>query len=166
DATGVGAAVAAGARMAPAAARMAGSGVRAATSTASSARAAFQLGSSAAGGGLKGAAAGLGSVAKVGTQAAGQRVAAGMRSLKSRAASAFQTEGAGAASGTGRGIQGNATQGESVDATPAATAQPAWAKRLQRRQQISHAATTVAHTLRGGDGGGAGSGPSLRDSDS
>lgn len=117
-ATGVGAAVAAGARMAPAAARMAGSGARTATSAASSARAAFQLGSSAAGGGLKGAAAGLGGIAKVGTQAAGQRVAAGMRSLKSRAASAVQTEGAGAASGAGRNIQGNATQGESVDATP------------------------------------------------
>ncbi|MEW3765194.1 P-type conjugative transfer protein TrbL [Pseudomonas aeruginosa] len=165
-ATGVGAAVAAGARMAPAAARMAGSGVRAATSTASSARAAFQLGSFAVGGGLQGAAAGLGSVAKVGTQAAGQRIAAGMRSLKSRATSAFQAEGAGVTSGAGRGIQGNATQGESVDATPAATTQPAWARRLQRRQQISHAATTVAHTLRSGDGGGSGSGPSLRDSDS
>ncbi|EQC0136995.1 TPA: P-type conjugative transfer protein TrbL [Pseudomonas aeruginosa] len=163
-ATGVGAAVAAGARIAPAAARIAGIGVRASTSTASSA--AFQLGSSAAGGGLKGAAAGLGSVAKASTQAAGQRVAAGMRSLKSRAASAFQAEGAGATSGAGRGIQGNATQGESVDATPSATAQPAWARRLQRRQQISHAATTVAHTLRSGDGGGSGSGPSLRDSDS
>ncbi|HFQ6068892.1 TPA: P-type conjugative transfer protein TrbL [Pseudomonas aeruginosa] len=154
-ATGVGAAVAAGARMAPAAARIAGSGVRAATSTASSARAVFQLGSSAAGGGLKGAAAGFGSAAK-----------AGMRSLKSRAASAFQAEGASATSGVGRGIQGNATQGESVDATPAVTAQPAWARRLQRRQQISHAATAVAHTLRSGDGGGSGSGPSLRDSDS
>jgi type IV secretion system protein TrbL len=44
-------------------------------------------------------------------------------------------------------------------------AQPAWAKRLHRRQQISHAATTAAHTLRGGDGGGSSSGPSLRDSD-
>ncbi|MBG6882985.1 P-type conjugative transfer protein TrbL [Pseudomonas aeruginosa] len=165
-ATGIGAAVAAGARMAPAAARMAGSGVRAATSTASSARAAFQLGSSAAGGGLKGTAAGLGNVAKAGTQAAGQRVAAGMRSLKSRAASTFQAEGAGASSGGGRSIQGNVTQSDSVDATSSTTAQPAWARRLQRRQQISHAATTVAHTLRGGDGGGSGSGPSLRDSDS
>jgi len=44
--------------------------------------------------------------------------------------------------------------------------QPAWAKRLHRRQQITHAATSAAHALRGGDGGGSGSGPSLRDSDS
>ena len=46
------------------------------------------------------------------------------------------------------------------------TAQPAWAKRLHRRQQITHAATTAAHTLRGGDGGSSSQGPSLRDSDS
>lgn len=43
--------------------------------------------------------------------------------------------------------------------------QPAWARRMHRRQQITHAASTAAHTLRGGDGGGSGQGPSLRDSD-
>ena len=37
--------------------------------------------------------------------------------------------------------------------------------RMHRRQQITHAATTAAHMLRGGDGGGSGQGPSLRDSD-
>ena len=44
--------------------------------------------------------------------------------------------------------------------------QPTWAKQLQRRQRLSQSATTVAHSLRGGDGGGAGSGPSLNDQDS
>ena len=34
------------------------------------------------------------------------------------------------------------------------TGTPAWAKRLHRRQQLTHAATTTAHALRGGDGGG------------
>ena len=42
----------------------------------------------------------------------------------------------------------------------------AWANRLHRRQQLTHAATTAAHTLRGGDGGSSSQGPSLRDSDS
>ncbi|HEP8395878.1 TPA: P-type conjugative transfer protein TrbL, partial [Pseudomonas aeruginosa] len=65
-ATGVGGAVAAGARMAPGAAKLAGAGARAATSAASSAKSAFQAGSAAAGGGAKGAAAGLGNVAKTG----------------------------------------------------------------------------------------------------
>jgi len=39
-------------------------------------------------------------------------------------------------------------------------------ERLHRRQQLSHAATTAAHTLRGGDAGSSSQGPSLRDSDS
>ncbi|URG49339.1 P-type conjugative transfer protein TrbL [Pectobacterium quasiaquaticum] len=165
-ATGVGSAVVAGARMAPAAAKMAGNGARAAASTASSARSAYQAGSAAAGGGLKGAAAGVGNVARTGAQAVGQKAAAGMRSLKERAASAFRSDEAGPASGgaaaSGQSIANEANSGA---ADPQQQAQPAWAKRLHRRQQISHAATTAAHTLRGGDGGGSSSGPSLNSSD-
>ncbi|TFL13481.1 P-type conjugative transfer protein TrbL [Pusillimonas caeni] len=67
--------------------------------------------------------------------------------------------GSGSASGSGPG-----TSTETAAAGP--SAQPAWAKRLHRRQQLTQAATTAAHTLRGGDGGGAGQGPSLRDADS
>jgi type IV secretion system protein TrbL len=165
-ATGVGSAVAAGARMAPAAAKMAGNGARAAASTASSARSAYQAGSAAAGGGFKGAAAGVGNVAKTGAQAVGQKAAAGMRSLKERAASTFRSDEAGPASG-GAAASGQSTASEanSSSADPQEQAQPAWAKRLHRRQQISHAATTAAHALRGGDGGGSSSGPSLHSSD-
>ena len=157
-ATGVGGAVAAGARMAPAAAKLAGSGARAATGAASSARSAFQAGSASAGGGLKGAAAGVGNVAKTGAQAAGQKVAEGARSMKECVAAAFRPDDAGSASGAGAAQAAN-------EPTPS-TAQPAWAKRLHRRQQLTHAATTAAHTLRGGDGGSSSQGPSLRDSDS
>ncbi|SOE50442.1 P-type conjugative transfer protein TrbL [Orrella dioscoreae] len=169
-ATGVGGAVMAGARMAPAAAKLAGSGARAAASTASSARSAFQTGSAAAGGGAKGAMAGLGNVAKTGAQAAGQKAAAGARSLKDRTAAAFRADGAApisggaAAAASGAAAQGSAAEGDAPAA--AGQKQPAWAKRLHRRQQMTHAATTTAHTLRGGDGGGSGQGPSLRDSDS
>ncbi|WP_024302297.1 P-type conjugative transfer protein TrbL [Pseudogulbenkiania sp. MAI-1] len=165
-ATGVGSAVVAGARMAPAAAKMAASGARAAASTAGSARSAYQAGSAAAGGGFKGAAAGVGNVAKTGAQAVGQKAAAGMRSLKERAASAFRSDEAGPASG-GAAASGQSTASEanSGSADPQQQAQPAWAKRLHRRQQISHAATTAAHTLRGGDGGSSSSGPSLHSSD-
>ncbi|ANY16485.1 P-type conjugative transfer protein TrbL [Bordetella pseudohinzii] len=169
-ATGVGGAVMAGARVAPAAAKLAGSGARAAASTAGSARSAFQAGSAAAGGGAKGAMAGLGNVAKTGAQAAGQKAAAGARSLKDRTAAAFRADGAAPASGggaaatSGAAAQGSAAEGDAPAA--AGQKQPAWAKRLHRRQQMTHAATTTAHTLRGGDGGGSGQGPSLRDSDS
>ena len=138
-AAGVGSAVAAGARMAPGAARMAASGARAATS-------AFEAGSSAAGGGLKGAAAGVGNVAKTGA-----------RSMKERMAAAFRPDEAGS---------GAAPGASDAAASAPTTEQPAWAKRLHRRQQLTHAATTAAHTLRGGDGGTSSQGPSLRDSDS
>lgn len=164
-ATGVGGAVVAGARMAPGAARMAVGGARSMASTASSAKSAFDAGSAAAGGSLKGAAAGLGNVARTGAQSAGQKIAAGARSLKERAAAAVQPQAAASpagAAGAGGGAAASTAQG-GADAAPASTDQPAWAKRLQRRQQLTQATTTVAHTLRGGDGGGSGSGPSLRD---
>ncbi|MGR0114248.1 P-type conjugative transfer protein TrbL [Ralstonia pseudosolanacearum] len=165
-ATGVGSAVVAGARMAPAAAKMAGNGARAAASTASSARSAYRAGSAAAGGGFKGAAAGVGNVAKTGAQAVGQKAADGMRSLKERAASAFRSDEAPSASGGASATsQSTASEANAGAADPQQQAQPAWAKRLHRRQQISHAATTAAHTLRGGDGGGSSSGPSLHSSD-
>ena len=162
-ATGVGGAVAAGARMAPAAAKVVASGARATASTAGSARSAFQAGSAAAGGGAKGAMAGLANVAKTGAQAVGQKAAAGARSFGQRAAAAFRADGAGPAGGAA--ASGQAASGE-APTNPAGQQQPAWAKRLHRRQQISHAATTAAHTLRGGDGGGSAQGPSLGDSDS
>ena len=164
-ATGVGGAVAAGARMAPAAAKLAGSGARAAAGAASSARSAFQAGSASAGGGLKGAAAGFGNVAKTGAQAAGQKVADGARSMKERTAAAFRQEGTtSAGGGTAAASGGPASGGDTPSTAP--QEQPAWAKRLHRRQQLTHAATTAAHALRGGDGGSSSQGPSLRDSDS
>jgi len=165
-ATGVGGAVAAGARMAPGAAKMAGSGARSmastASATASGAKSAFQTGFAGAGGGLKGAAAGFGNVAKTGAQAAGQKVVAGAQSMKARAAAAFTPD---APASSGGASSSAASTGDSA-AAPANTEQPAWAKRLHRKQQLTHAATTVAHTLRGGDSGSSGSSPSLRDSDS
>ena len=156
-ATGVGGAVAAGARMAPSATRMAVGGARSMASTASSAKSAFQAGSAGAGGGLRGAAMGLGNIARTGAQSVGQHVAAGAHSLKTRAAAAINPD-----ASTGNAATGSPAQG-GTEAATANTGQPAWASRLQRRQQLTHAATTVAHTLRGGDGGGSGSGPSLRD---
>ncbi|NYT80253.1 P-type conjugative transfer protein TrbL [Alcaligenaceae bacterium] len=115
--------------------------------------------------------------------AAGARMVPGAARMASGAArsigssagsirSAFQTgaaasgglkgaAGASPASSAGAGASGGASA-----ETAGSTAQPAWAKRLHRRQQLTQAATTTAHALRGGDGGGAGQGPSLRDSDS
>lgn len=162
-ATGVGSAVAAGARMAPAAAKLVGAGARAATSAAGSAKSAFQAGSTAAGGGAKGAMAGLGNVAKTGAQSAGRAAASRASAAGQRVAAPFRA----GWNGDTRASGGPAAGEGPANATAAqAPEQPAWAKRLHRRQQLTHAATTAAHTLRGGDGGGSGQGPSLRDSDS
>ncbi|MDP5893533.1 P-type conjugative transfer protein TrbL [Pseudomonas aeruginosa] len=163
-ATGVGGAVMAGARMAPAAAKLAGSGARAATSAASSAKSAFQDGSASAGDGAKGAVAGLGNVARTGAQAAGHRAASGASAAGQQMADSFRTGWYGTDAGAGAAASGQAAAGKGADGAASAPKQeqPAWAKRMHRRQQITHAATTAAHTLRGGDGGGSGQGPSLR----
>src|SRR5690625_63961 len=164
-ATGTGAAVAAGARMTPGATRMAASGARSMAATVSSATSALQMGAASAGGGFKSAAAGVGNVARTGAHAASQKVAAGAHSLKERAAAAIAP--APLASGSHAGaVSGSGSAAQDSEAAPVKQEQPAWAKRLHRRQQITQAATTTAHTLRGGDGGGSGSGPNLRDPDS
>ncbi|MBH4411013.1 P-type conjugative transfer protein TrbL [Pseudomonas aeruginosa] len=162
-ATGVGGAVAAGARMAPAAAKLAGSGARAATAAAGSAKSAFQAGSAAAGGGAKGAMAGLGNVAKTGAQSAGRAAASRASAAGQRMAAPFRAGWNGdAGASAGQAATSEAPAGAAAAQAPE---QPAWAKRLHRRQQLTHAATTAAHALRGGDGGGSGQGPSLRGSD-
>ncbi|BCX53375.1 conjugal transfer protein TrbL [Comamonas testosteroni] len=161
-ATGVVGAVMAGAHMAPAAAKLAGSGARAATSAASSAKSAFQASSAAAGGGAKGVAAGFGNVAKTGAQAAGRSAASGASAAGQKVADSFRAGWNGADAGAAG--SGQLPTGEGADSATSAPKQeqPAWTKRMHRRQQITHAATTAAHTLRGGDGGGSGQGPSLR----
>lgn len=156
-----GAAVAAGARMVPGAARAAigsaASAGRATSSMASGAKTAYQAGAAASGGGgVRAAGAGLANVAKSGAGAVGQRVAAGAKAVKDRVANFVADAAAPAAA---------ASSTESADAAEAkpSTTEPAWAKQMRRKQQVSHAATTAAHTLRSGDHGGSGASPSLRD---
>ncbi|WP_374005797.1 P-type conjugative transfer protein TrbL [Delftia lacustris] len=115
----------------------------------------WAVGASASGTGT-GARAGAGAGGGAGAPAANGSVGGGVAS---------------APGGTAPGAATAAAAGRARASIPAAAddappqEQPAWAKRLQRRQQISQAATTAAHTLRGGDGGGSGQGPSLRDPD-
>ncbi|AVS91605.1 P-type conjugative transfer protein TrbL [Paracidovorax avenae] len=163
-ATGVGSAVAAGARMAPTAVRALDRGASAAASAAGRASSAFRAGSAAAGGGPEGVAAGLGQVARAGMRAAGNKAAAGFRAFEQRMTAAFDAGASGGTAGTGKPA-GDAAGGDSRAGRGADSAQPAWAKRLHRRQQLGHAAGTAANALRGGDGGGSSQGPSLRDSD-
>ena len=156
-----GAAVAAGARMAPGAVRAAIGGgataARSASSMAAGAKSAYQAGATASGGGgVRAAGSGLANMAKSGASAVGQRVAAGAKAVKDRVASEF------AGADTPVSVAGGSTAANAMraDASPPA---PAWAKRLQRNQRLSHGVSTAAHTLRSGDHGGGGASPSLRD---
>ncbi len=154
---GVGSAVAAGARMAPGAAKAAIGGgaaaARSASSMASGATSAYQAGASASGtGGARGAGAGLANVARSGASAMGQRMAWGAKAVKDGVASFVADAAAPAA----------AKVADAGEASAPAT-EPAWAKQMRRKQQITHAATTAAHALRSGDAGGSGASPSLRD---
>ncbi len=158
-AVGAGSAVASGARMAPGAARAAiggGAGAtRSASAMAAGAKAAYQAGASASGAsGVRAAGAGVANVAKTGASAVRQRVASGAKAVKERMAG-FVSEAAAPA---------GAPSATDADAAGPPPGEPAWAQRMRRRQQASHAATTAIHTLRSGDHGGSGSGPSLRDS--
>ena len=156
---GAGSAVAAGARMAPGAARAAigggASAARSATAMASGAKSAYQAGAAASGGGgVRAAGAGLANVARSGASAVGERVASGAKAVKDRAAS-FVADAAAPSAASKLATDANEA--------PAPAAEPAWAKQMRRKQQISHAATTTAHALRSGDAGGSGASPSLRD---
>ncbi|GER09536.1 P-type conjugative transfer protein TrbL [Variovorax boronicumulans] len=155
-----GSAVAAGTRMAPGAARAAIGGgaaaARSASSLADGAKSAYQAGAAASsGGGVRAAGAGLAHLAKTGAGAVGQQVASGARAVKDRVAS-FVAD-ASAPATTGHAASTGAYEPD------AQAHEPAWARQMRRKQQLSHAASTTAHVLRSGDHGGSGTGPSLRD---
>ncbi|MCY1296165.1 P-type conjugative transfer protein TrbL [compost metagenome] len=116
-----------------------------------------QLGAGAAAGTALGAAGMAAGVAAVATGVGGA-VLAGARMAPGAARLA-----AGMAPGSANA--GAAVGGTATAAGPATspTQQPDWAKRLQRKQQLTQAAATVAHTLRAGDGGGSSPGPQVRD---
>lgn len=124
-----------------------------------------QLGAGAAAGtalGAAGMAAGTAALATGvgGAVMAGARMAPGAARLAMGGAQTANTpmpQGAQPAGSTA----GSASAASAAPGAPAK--QPDWAKRLQRKQQLTHAATTVAHTLRGGDGGGSAPGPQVRD---
>ncbi|WP_295380746.1 P-type conjugative transfer protein TrbL [uncultured Pseudacidovorax sp.] len=164
-AASIGSAAAAGARLAPGAAQTAMHGGatagRMAASMARDAGNAYAVGAAGADEDpARAATAGMANVARAGTNALGTRLAAGTKALGERVAGFVAEAAAPPASGA------NAAEVRDEPSATGRAAEPAWARRMRRRQQIGHAATTAAHTLRSGDAGGAGSGPTLRDSDS
>ena len=167
-AASVGSAAATGARLAPGATGAAIRGGVAASRTATSltreAGKAYASGAASdAANPARAAVAGVANVARAGASASGARLVTGYKALGERVAD-FVAEAAGPAGPAGAepGAVGAGDEPSRTGQTP----EPAWARRMRRRQQMGHASTTAAHTLRSGDAGGAGTGPSLRDSDS
>jgi type IV secretion system protein TrbL len=142
----------AGARLAAGAATSAASGIAHGGAKAAGGGAmAYSLGS-AGKSGASGVASGIGAVGQAAAGAATSPLRKAADSMKS----SFKDGARGAVTATGGTITGGAPSTPEPDASSAA-AQPAWAKALKNRQTLSHGATVAAHTLRSGDGGGAGS---------
>ena len=124
---------------------------------------AFQMGKAASGaGGIKGAAAGMGAVAQAGAGSVANAAKAGVvkagGSLKARA----QGGARGAVTGTGGIIKGGAPS--AAEAAGGAGKEPDWAKQAKSRGS-SRTEAAALHSMRGGDSGGASSGPKLKDDD-
>jgi type IV secretion system protein TrbL len=142
----------AGARLAAGAATSAASGIAQGGAKAAGGGAmAYSLGS-AGKSGASGVASGIGAVG----QAAAGAATSPLRKAASAVKSSFRDGARGAVTATGGTITGGAPEPSEPEAKSGG-AQPAWAKAMKNRQTISHGATIAAHTLRSGDGGGAGS---------
>lgn len=142
----------AGAKLAAGAATSAASGIaHGGAKAAGGGTMAYALGS-AGKSGASGVASGIGAVG----QAAAGVATSPLRKAADSMKSSFKDGARGAITATGGTITGGAPAPSEPDAS-SGTTQPAWAKAMKNRQTLSHGATVAAHTLRSGDGGGAGS---------
>jgi type IV secretion system protein TrbL len=104
-------------------------------------------------------ASGLGGVAQAAAGAATSPLRKAAASLKQD----FREGGRSAVTNTGGTISGGAPAAEGRASGPSAP--PAWAANMKNRQSLSHGATVAAHTLRAGDGGGAGTSVDVSEKD-
>ena len=171
-AIGAGAAVGAGAMAAGAVATGGASAVVGGAMAAAKSRAAisggtrmaFSMGKTASGaGGLKGAAAGVSAVAQAGAGSVVNSAKTVASKVTAPIKQSYRGGGRGAITATGGKIKGGANAAN--DAGGAATApnsEPKWAQQARRGQRQRDASMATMHAVRGGDGGGAGQGPQLK----
>lgn len=125
---------------------------------------AFQMGKAASGaGGIKGAAAGMGAVAQAGAGSVANAAKGGVAKAGGALKAKAQGGARGAVTGTGGTIKGSASSAAN-EATNAASKEPDWAKQARSRGS-SRTEAAALHSMRGGDSGGASSGPKLKDDD-
>jgi type IV secretion system protein TrbL len=150
----------AGARLAAGAATSAASGIaHGGAKAAGDGATAYNLGS-AGKSGASGVASGIGAVGQAAAGAATSPLRKAADSMKS----SFRDGARGAVTATGGTITGGAPEPSKPEAKSGG-AQPAWAKGMKNRQTVAHGATIAAHTLRSGDGGGAGSSVDVTEKD-
>ena len=129
-----------------------GAGARGAASMAGGASTAYRLGSSAAGNGAPGVAAGIASVGQAGMSAAASPLRKAADSLKQSHADGSRA----AFTATGGKFANSPDMPASAHDGP-----PAWARRLKQQQTMHHGVATAAHVVRSGDHGGGGTSISL-----
>jgi type IV secretion system protein TrbL len=157
----LGAGAAIGTGLAAAAAARGGAALAGGASTAYSLGAAGQSGASGVASGLGGVARAAGSAATSPLRRAAERSTESMRSSFSEGAkSAFEATGGSSTMGTIGGGSDEAAPAAGNSNTP-----PAWAQRMKRSQQMSHAVSTTVHAVRSGDSHGGGSSINLSESD-
>lgn len=128
------------------------------------ARMAYAMGAAASGaGGAKGAMAGLGAVAQAGTGSVANRAKQAAAKVSGGMASSSQSGARGAVTGTGGSIGGGTASSAASSTDP--NRPPDWAKKASVSQSRQRAESAALHGLRGGDSGGASSGPRLKDDD-
>jgi type IV secretion system protein TrbL len=148
----VGGAVVGGAAAARLGARALAGAARGGASVAGGTGGAYRAGS-AGSSGLGGIAAGTGAVAKAGALA-------GASPLRRAAASMRDSYGAGRQAGAAL-VGGAPLPAPASGSAAASDGPPDWARRMKRGQALRHGATTLAHAVRSGDGGGGGASISL-----
>lgn len=140
------------------------SAVKSGAALSGGARMAYAMGAAASGaGGAKGAMAGLGAVAQAGTGSITNRAKQAASMMSGGIASSSQSGARGAVTGTGGTIGGGTASSSS--ASPDQNRPPNWAKKASASQNRQRAESAALHGLRGGDSGGASSGPRLKDDD-
>ncbi|MCW0047106.1 type IV secretion system protein TrbL [Brevundimonas sp. UYEF29] len=133
---------------------------RGAAFAAGGAQSAYALGSA----GKTGASAVAGGAGGVGSAAMGA-AASPLRRAASSLKDSHRSGARAAVSATGGSITGGASAPASTPADTASAGAPGWAAAMKRRQSMTHSATTAAHTLRSGDGGGSGASVDLSQKD-
>ena len=127
-------------------------------------RMAFSMGKMSSGsGGIKGAAAGMKAVGQAGVGSVVNSAKSAASKVTSPITRSFQFGGRGAVSATGGDIGGGSNKADAVGGGK--PGEPDWAKQAKRSQRRGQAGLAAHQAMRGGDSGGASSGPQLKQKD-